>query len=121
MPAPRKLTIEFPDWAEGKPIHIFVAGESYMHVGEDGVVYRKISRCRRCGECCQMEMGDRWIYPKYEIDGRTYCVYVKKMDDGTFQCTNSLCPFECCSDNPSNRKHKGKANPECSIEYEIVV
>ncbi len=114
----KKLTIEIPDWAEGKQIHVFIAKESYMHVGDDGTVYRKTVRCDRCGKCCRMHPDGFWIYPKYEIDEITYCVHCEKRPNGTFDCMSPVAHLGCCTDNPSNRKHKGKGHTECCIEYE---
>ena len=119
--AKRKLTIEIPDWAEGRPINIFVQRESYMHVGRDGTVYKKTVRCDMCGKCCRLHPDSSWSWRVGTkiLDDQVYCKYTYKESD-EFHCRNSLAPFSCCSDNPSNRKHKGKSHLECCIEYEVV-
>lgn len=111
----KKLTIELPDWAEGKPIHVTMWKRGLMYVSPDRTaIYRKTKECIWCGKCCQKD--ETWVYPLKEIDGKMYCRFVE-IHDGVFNCMFGNAPWGCAVD---NHETNFKNHPECAIEYEKV-
>lgn len=54
---PMKLTVDLPDWVEGKNLYVFAGMElaAYKPVGQSLMV--KDSRCSVCGRCCTTKHG----------------------------------------------------------------
>jgi hypothetical protein len=86
-----RITIDIPDWAEGRHIYIFAGIEllAYRHKGESLKV--KTGRCSMCGGCC-MGLGEV-SQPPLAIDGR--CVNLVP-DGPKLVCSlGSSRPFSC--------------------------
>jgi len=94
-----KLTIELPDWADEKPIHVFVGFEhlAYKPARKGKVVQKKV-RCNSCGKCC-MDLSNTFTFPT--INGT--CSHLTKVrGKEEYTCgLGILRPFGCSMTEPT--------------------
>ena len=107
----RIITIEVPDWADERVIHIMAGVErvAYQYPGKPLMV--KVERCNWCGKCCS-SLGNGKGHPFPVVDGR--CVYLKpEAGIDKWKCgLGYFRPYLCCMSDPIDKI------PECSIKYE---
>lgn len=113
----QKITIEIPDELMERRWYIF-AGLECMYIRQpDGKVYKKTTRCNRCGKCCR-DPGP--YFPTYkpdvpEAEGHDYCAFCDFGGVEGWLCTNPSVPFGCKKDAVGKLPHS-----ECVITFEEI-
>lgn len=112
-----KITVEIPEWAEGRHLYLFAgmellalkrAGEKHVHV--------KAARCNKCGKCC--EDLDAHVSGHLPLEGRA-CGHLVKRTDGTTDCGLGInMPLSCAIGSPA--AGRWKTEYPCSIEFKEV-
>ena len=109
----KKITIEIPDWALERDIHILAGTEHLATAGFiRGTMCVKKARCNMCGVCC-MNPPETFIFPV--VDNR--CVHLIQEGKQLLCGLGRFKPLQCCINDPIINEDK---DIDCPIEYKKV-
>lgn len=110
-----KLTIELPDWCEGRHIFVLAGTElaAYKPADRDEALVKQ-SRCNLCGYCCTR-------HPKngFPTDADGACAYLVTIGTAKECSLGTATPWQCCWSDP-HLAGWDDAEEHCAIRYKRV-